>query len=40
MTGSSSTRFDYSTAYFEKDLNDIDLDFVELTLGPSFNMKR
>ena len=30
----------YSTAYFEKELNDIDLDFVELTLGPSFNMKR
>ena len=28
------------TAYFDKDLNDIDLDFVELTLGPSFNMKR
>jgi hypothetical protein len=30
----------YSTAYFEKDLNDIDLDFFEVTLGPSFNMKR
>ena len=30
----------YGTAYFDKDLNDIDLDFVELTLGPSFNMKR
>ena len=30
----------YSTAYFDKDLNDIDLDFFEVTLGPSFNMKR
>ena len=30
----------YSTAYFDKNLNDIDLDFLELTLGPSFNMKR
>jgi hypothetical protein len=30
----------YSTAYFDKELNDIDLDFFELTLGPSFNMKR
>ncbi|MCJ7598251.1 MAG: hypothetical protein MUO41_06435, partial [Methyloceanibacter sp.] len=30
----------YGTAYFEKELNDIDLDFAELTLGPSFNMKR
>ena len=30
----------YSTAYFEEELNDIDLDFGELTLGPSFNMKR
>ena len=30
----------YSTAYFDKDLNDIDLDFFELTAGPSFNMKR
>jgi len=30
----------YSTAYFDKDLTDIDLDFFEFTLGPSFNMKR
>jgi tetratricopeptide (TPR) repeat protein len=30
----------YSTAYFDKELNDIDLDFFELTFGPSFNMKR
>jgi tetratricopeptide (TPR) repeat protein len=30
----------YSTAYFDSKLNDIDLDFFELTLGPSFNMKR
>jgi len=30
----------YSTAYFESDLQDIDLDFFEATLGPSFNMKR
>jgi hypothetical protein len=30
----------YSTAYFDKDLNDIDLDFFEATLGPSFNMRR
>ncbi len=30
----------YSTAYFDSSLNDIDLDFFELTLGPSFNMKR
>jgi tetratricopeptide (TPR) repeat protein len=30
----------YSTAYFESELQDIDLDFFELTLGPSFNMKR
>lgn len=30
----------YSTAYFDKDLSDIDLDFFEFTLGPSFNMKR
>lgn len=30
----------YSTAYFDNDLNDIDLDFFELTLGPSWNMKR
>ena len=30
----------YSTAYFDKELNDIDLDFLEVTLGPSFNMKR
>jgi len=30
----------YSTAYFDSQLNDIDLDFFELTLGPSFNLKR
>lgn len=30
----------YSTAYFDKDLNDIDLDFFEVTLGPSFNLRR
>ena len=30
----------YSTAYFELELQDIDLDFFEATLGPSFNMKR
>ena len=30
----------YSTAYFESDLQDIDLDFFEGTVGPSFNMKR
>ncbi len=30
----------YSTAYFDSDLQDIDLDFFEFTLGPSFNMKR
>lgn len=30
----------YSTAYFDSSLSDIDLDFFELTLGPSFNMKR
>ncbi|MGH6737013.1 MAG: tetratricopeptide repeat protein [Methyloceanibacter sp.] len=30
----------YSTAYFDDDLRDIDLDFFELTLGPSFNLKR
>ncbi len=30
----------YSTAYFENELQDIDLDFFEFTLGPSFNMKR
>jgi tetratricopeptide (TPR) repeat protein len=30
----------YSTAYFDKELRDIDLDFFEMTLGPSFNMKR
>jgi tetratricopeptide (TPR) repeat protein len=31
----------YSTAYFESDLNDdIALDFFEMTLGPSFNLKR
>jgi tetratricopeptide (TPR) repeat protein len=30
----------YSTAYFDKDLQDIDLDFFEATVGPSFNMKR
>ena len=30
----------YSTAYFDDDLRDIDLDFFEFTLGPSFNLKR
>jgi tetratricopeptide (TPR) repeat protein len=30
----------YSAAYFESALQDIDLDFFEMTLGPSFNMKR
>jgi Tetratricopeptide repeat len=30
----------YSTAYFDSKLRDIDLDFFEATLGPSFNMKR
>ena len=30
----------YSTAYFDSKLKDIDLDFFEVTLGPSFNMKR
>jgi tetratricopeptide (TPR) repeat protein len=30
----------YSTAYFDNELQDISLDFFELTLGPSFNMKR
>jgi len=30
----------YSSAYFDDDLNDIDLDFFELTLGPSWNLKR
>ena len=30
----------YSTAYFDKQLNDVDLDFFEFTLGPSFNLKR
>ena len=30
----------YSTAYFENELQDIDLDFFEATVGPSFNMKR
>ncbi|HXG79130.1 MAG TPA: tetratricopeptide repeat protein [Methyloceanibacter sp.] len=30
----------YSTAYFDKKLDDIDLDFFEFTLGPSFNMRR
>ena len=25
----------YSTAYFESELQDIDLDFFEITLGPS-----
>ena len=30
----------YSTAYFNSKLKDIDLDFFEVTLGPSFNMKR
>jgi tetratricopeptide (TPR) repeat protein len=30
----------YSTAYFDSELQDIDLDFFEATVGPSFNMKR
>ncbi|MEM7191555.1 MAG: tetratricopeptide repeat protein [Pseudomonadota bacterium] len=30
----------YSTAYFDSDLRDIDLDFFEFTFGPSFNLKR
>jgi hypothetical protein len=30
----------YSTAYFDSKLSDIDLDFFEMTLGPSFNMRR
>jgi hypothetical protein len=30
----------YSTAYFESELQDIDLLFFEATVGPSFNMKR
>ena len=30
----------YSTAYFEDELQDIDLDFFEFTLGPSWNLKR
>src|SRR5680860_1615751 len=30
----------YSTAYFDNDLDDIDLDFFEFTLGPSWNLKR
>ena len=30
----------YSTAYFDSELRDIDLNFFELTLGPSFNLKR
>ncbi|HEX7533127.1 MAG TPA: tetratricopeptide repeat protein, partial [Methyloceanibacter sp.] len=30
----------YSTAYFENELQDVSLDFFEVTLGPSFNMKR
>jgi tetratricopeptide (TPR) repeat protein len=30
----------YSTAYFESELQDIDLLFFEGTVGPSFNMKR
>jgi tetratricopeptide (TPR) repeat protein len=30
----------YSTAYFDSKLQDIDLDFFEATVGPSFNMKR
>ncbi|ODS00972.1 hypothetical protein AUC68_13720 [Methyloceanibacter methanicus] len=30
----------YSTVYFDSQLSDIDLDFFEFTLGPSFNMKR
>lgn len=30
----------YTTAYFDSELQDIDLDFFEFTLGPSFNLKR
>jgi tetratricopeptide (TPR) repeat protein len=30
----------YATDYFENELRDIDLDFFEGTLGPSFNLKR
>jgi hypothetical protein len=30
----------YSTAYFDNDLTDIDLDFFEFTLGPSWSLKR
>lgn len=30
----------YSTVYFDDELSDIDLDFFEFTLGPSFNLKR
>ena len=30
----------YSTAYFDSKLSDIDLDFFEMTFGPSFNMRR
>ncbi len=30
----------YSTAYFEFELQDIDLLFLEATVGPSFNLKR
>jgi len=30
----------YSTVYFDDDLRDIDLDFFEFTVGPSFNLKR
>lgn len=30
----------YSAAYFESELQDISLDFFEVTVGPSFNLKR
>jgi hypothetical protein len=30
----------YSTAYFESELQDVNLDFFEATLGPSFNLRR
>ena len=30
----------YSTAYFENELQDVALDFFEVTVGPSFNLKR
>ena len=30
----------YSTAFFDSELRDIDLNFFEFTLGPSFNLKR